>query len=49
MYLYGSTKILDGDLRPLLNLPRLRDLRLMDRRTYSPSREEIEQGLSHRE
>ncbi len=36
MFLYESTKILDGDLSPLLDLPDLIDVRLMNRRHYNP-------------
>lgn len=37
LYLYESTKILDGDLTPMLALPRLEKLRMADRRNYMPS------------
>ena len=37
LYLYESTRVLDGDLSPVLGLPKLRDLRMRDRRGYSPS------------
>jgi len=37
LYLYGSTNIEDGDLTPLLSLRHMQDLRMMDRRHYSPS------------
>lgn len=36
-YAWGSTRIADGDLSPLARLPRLRDIRMRDRRTYQPS------------
>lgn len=37
LHLYGSTKIADGDLSPLLGLQRMKDLRMMNRRHYAPS------------
>ena len=40
-YLYGTTKILDNDLSPLLQLPHLRDVRIQSRRTYRPSVAEV--------
>lgn len=45
LYLYESTKALDGDLTPLLSLPRLNELRLANRRNYRPSVPEIEKQL----
>jgi hypothetical protein len=45
LYLYGTTKFLDGDLTPLTALPHLKDLRLQSRRHYSPSVTEIRDGL----
>lgn len=33
---WGSTRILDCDLSPLARLPRLREVRMRDRRTYKP-------------
>ncbi|QGN59040.1 hypothetical protein [Nostocoides sp. HKS02] len=49
LYLYGSTTIDDGDLTPLLTMARMQDLRLMNRRHYSPTvaavREQL--GLAH--
>lgn len=35
-HLWGSTRVLDGDLSPLARLPRLRELRMRDRRDYRP-------------
>jgi hypothetical protein len=49
LYLYGTTKILDGDLRPLSALPSLRDLRLKSRPNYSPPRSELEQHIVNRQ
>lgn len=36
-YGWGSTRILDGDLSPLASLPRLREIRMRNRRGYKPS------------
>jgi hypothetical protein len=41
LYLYESTRIVDGDLEPLLELRRLRDFRMMNRKHYLPSVSEI--------
>jgi len=41
--LHGSTTITDGDLTYLLRLPRLEDLRLVNRRHYVPSTREVRQ------
>lgn len=35
-YAWGSTRILDGDLSPLARLPRLKEIRMRDRRDYKP-------------
>jgi hypothetical protein len=45
LYLYGSTRIADGDLTPLLGLDRLRDLRMMSRRNYTPSLADVKRQL----
>jgi hypothetical protein len=45
LYLYGTTKITDGDLTPLRCLPRLKDLRIMSRRHYKPSAPEVKAQL----
>jgi hypothetical protein len=45
LHLYGSTRIADGDLTPLLGLDRLRDLRMMSRRDYTPSLAEVKRQL----
>jgi len=37
LYLYESTRIVDGDLEPLLSLRNLRDFRMMNRKHYRPS------------
>ncbi len=36
LHLWGSTRIVDGDLSPLTRLPRLRELRIRPRREYKP-------------
>jgi hypothetical protein len=36
LYAWGSTRILDGDLNPLLKLPMLREIRMRDRGAYRP-------------
>lgn len=48
LYLYESTNILDGDLSPLLMLPNLIDLRLMNRRHYTPQAPEVNRLLEAR-
>ncbi|WP_344234778.1 hypothetical protein [Kribbella hippodromi] len=45
----GSTKIQDGDLRPIADLPHLRELRMRSRRHYRPSVEEIQNLISERQ
>jgi internalin A len=35
-YAWGSTRISDGDLSPLTRLPRLREIRMRNRRGYTP-------------
>ena len=42
--LHGSTTITDGDLTPLLKLPLLKDLRLVNRRHYVPSTPEVHEA-----
>lgn len=37
LYLWGSTRVNDGDLAPLLELGRLTSLRIRNRRHYKPS------------
>lgn len=36
LYAWGSTRIADRDLSPLAQLPRLREIRMRDRRAYKP-------------
>jgi hypothetical protein len=45
LYLYESTNIADGDLSSLLGLRQLRDLRMMNRRHYAPSVQEVKARL----
>ena len=35
-YAWGSTRIVDGDLSPLARLPRLKEIRMQNRRGYKP-------------
>ncbi|TIH27368.1 hypothetical protein [Subtercola vilae] len=37
LYAYESTMIIDGDLSPLADLPHLRQLKMMNRKSYTPS------------
>lgn len=48
LHLYGSTTIEDGDLAPIVGLPRLRDLRLQSRRHYTPPVREIQETIEGR-
>lgn len=45
LYLYGTTKFVDGDLSALAGLPRLQALRMQNRRHYRPSVAEIRASL----
>ena len=45
LHLWGSTKVLDGDLRPIASLPNLRDFRMQGRPSYSPSVKEIQDRI----
>lgn len=36
LYAWGSTKVVDGDLSPLTRLPRLKEIRMRNRRGYKP-------------
>lgn len=47
-YAYGNTRIANGDLAPLLQLPRLRDFRMQSRRGYSPSVKQIQSVVASR-
>lgn len=46
LYAYETTRVADGDLTPLTKLPSLKDLRMMNRRSYSPSVGEVKARLS---
>ena len=48
LYLYGSTKVADGDLRPIAGLPRLNDFRMMNRNNYKPSVRDIAAAIKLR-
>ena len=45
LLLFGSTRIVDGDLSPVVELPRLSKLRMQSRRSYRPSVEEVQASL----
>jgi hypothetical protein len=45
LHLYESTRIVDGDLEPLLGLRNLRDLRIMNRKHYKPAVAEVKGRL----
>jgi hypothetical protein len=47
-FAWESTKVLDGDLSVLLELPRLRAIGMRDRREYRPRVSEIEEALRAR-
>jgi internalin A len=48
LYAWGSTHILDGDLSPLVGLPRLREVRMRNRHGYSPRVADVVSALSQR-
>lgn len=48
LYLYGSTNVVDGDLAPIARLPHLRDFRMQNRRSYSPSVKDIQDAIANR-
>ncbi len=48
LYAWGSTRVEDGDLSPLLRLPRLKEVRMRDRREYRPRVGEIVDTLAAR-
>jgi hypothetical protein len=49
LYLYGSTKIIDGDLRSISQLPKLKDFRIQSRRHYAPTVSELHKLIALRE
>lgn len=44
-YAWGSTAVADGDLSPLLALPRLRNIRMKSRKEYRPTLEQVRATL----
>lgn len=48
LHLYDTTKITDGNLQPIVELPRLRDFRMQNRRHYSPSVSEVQSVIASR-
>lgn len=48
LYLYESTRFVDGDLSAIAGLPRLRDLRMMPRSHYRPSVASIKAEIAAR-
>ena len=45
LYAYESTRIGDGGPKPLLQLTALRDLRMMARRHYRPTLDQVKSAL----
>jgi internalin A len=45
LWAWESTKVLDGDLSPLEDLPRLRELRMQERRSYTPQVSDVQAEL----
>lgn len=48
LWLFGTTRVVDDDLSPLRELPRLRELRMRSRRSYHPSVEAIQSLCAER-
>ena len=48
LHLWGSTKVLDGDLRPVASLSNLRDFKMQSRPPYSPSVKDIQDAIKVR-
>ncbi|MEO8695674.1 MAG: hypothetical protein ABI658_19305 [Acidimicrobiales bacterium] len=46
LWLFGSTRVVDGDLSPLTELPSLRELRMRSRPAYRPSVGEVQALIS---
>jgi hypothetical protein len=46
--MWESTRVVDGDLSPLLDLPELADFRMMNRRHYRPSVREVQERIAQR-
>jgi internalin A len=45
-FAWGSTRIVDGDLTPLLRLPNLREVRMRARTQYNPSVKDVQRFLA---
>ena len=45
LYAWGSTRVLDGDLSPLMHLTNLMEIRMRDRRDYRPPLAEVKAQL----
>ena len=45
LYMWGSTRILDGDLSPIADLQRLQEFRITPRRNYRPPAAEIKAAI----
>ena len=41
LYAWGSTRVVDGDLSPLTQLPQLREIRMRDRANYTPHESDL--------
>jgi hypothetical protein len=48
LWMFGTTRIMDDDLSPLFGLSKLRELKLMGRRSYRPSVESVKALLADR-
>lgn len=48
LYAYGTTRVVDGNLSILLELPRLREVRMQDRRHYRPRVRAVQQQIATR-
>ena len=48
LQMHSSTRIVDGNLRPIADLPNLAELRMRNRRHYKPSVAEIEELIRQR-
>ena len=48
LYLYGTTRFVDGDLTPIAELPHLAELRMQNRRHYRPSVKDIQIMIDRR-
>lgn len=48
IWMFGDTRVLDDDLSPLASLPRLIDLRLKGKESYTPSVEQIQATINTR-